>query len=252
MRIFLWIKAWIRQWIEWDRMRKLRKKSRDLSIFLALTRGISPAPPGPYRQHPNHDAMVSRAHQNLSRVSAIGTLAYGDSLLDIPRDDITAVSSGFNFALSGSWSHHMAQMARDLQGMTTGCSISNVIVGCLGGNPLLAYQPIDTVIREAQKALDTIREVHPRSRIIVYGIPPVARMYVLKHAPAVDQALLYWVLNDRDAVFLPLQREFSGSLGLTPKASISSDGVHFSPVGVRLFDDLLMAAKMAPRGSIVD
>ncbi len=184
------------------------------------------------------------------------TICFGDSLLDLTRDRLGSVRPGLNFSVSGSWAHHMARMAEEMrtpllrQGIYG--SVRHVIVGSLGGNPLLTRQPVDLTIERSIDALKTMRRLYPGARFIVFGIPPTVSLYANLNAPAFELAIMNWVRGDRDAVFLPLQRRFAGKFGLYPRGIMSSDGVHFSREGAREFDRLLKKAKLVPPGTIVD
>ncbi len=184
------------------------------------------------------------------------TICFGDSLLDLTRDRLSSVRPGLNFSVSGSWAHHMARMAAEMRSPLARKGIYDrvrfVIVGSLGGNPLLTRQPVDLTIERSLDALKAMRRLYPDARFIVFGIPPTVSLYANLNAPAFEQAILNWVRGDRDAVFLPLQRRFAGRLGLFPRGVMSSDGVHFSRKGAREFDRLLKKAKLVPPGTIVD
>lgn len=184
------------------------------------------------------------------------TICFGDSLLDLTRERLRSVDSRLNFSVSGSWAHHMARMAAVMRPALVRAgiygSIKYVIVGSLGGNPLLTRQPLDVTIKRSIEALDAMRRLYPDTRIIVFGIPPTVSLHVNLNAPAFEAALWRWVRGDRDAVFLPLQRRFAGRFGLFPKGIMSADGVHFSRKGAREFDRLLEKGKRARQGTIVD
>lgn len=183
-------------------------------------------------------------------------ICFGDSLLDLTRDRLGSVRPGLNFSVSGSWAHHMARIAAEMRSPLVREGIYGrvryVIVGSLGGNPLLMRQPVDITIKRSIEALDSIRRLYPGARIIVFGIPPTVSLYVNLNAPDFEAALWRWVRGDRDAVFLPLQRRFAGRFGLFPRGVMSTDGVHFSRKGAREFDRLLRKGKLVPSGTIVD
>jgi hypothetical protein len=208
------------------------------------------------KEIPVHRQRLALAVGNLAKAPKGDTIAFGDSLIDLTRNRLHSVQSSLNFSISGSWASHMAQMASDIRPelIREGIygSIKYVIVGSLGGNPLLMRQTVEDTIKHSIEALNAIRRLYPSARIIVYGIPPTVSVYVNMNALAFEAAIYRWVLADRDAVLLPLQRRFAGKFGFFPKAVMSVDGVHFSGRGAAEFDSLLEKGKSAPAKSLVD
>lgn len=233
--------------------RKNMRKAFILDLYLARQK---PDPGIWNRENPAHRKRLAGFISGLSGQVTGDTVAFGDSLMDLTRSKLHSVPGPLNFSISGSWAHHMAQMARDIRPALERAglyrSIRYVVVGSLGGNPLLARQPVKLTIERSIRALDTIRRLYPEARIIVFGIPPTISIYVNKNAPAFEKALYLWVLRDDNAVMLPLQRRFAGKLGLFPKAVMSVDGVHFSSRGAAEFDGLIEKAKQAPPKALID
>jgi hypothetical protein len=229
------------------------RKSVLLDFYLSR---MKPDPGIWKKESPAHRERLKGFTAGLNGAPKGDTIAFGDSLIDLTRNRLRSVPSRLNFAISGSWANHMAQMAADIRPALERAgiygSVKYVIVGSLGGNPLLMRQPVDRTIEESHKALDAIRRLYPGARIIVFGIPPTISMYVNKNALFFEAALYRWVLADRDAVLLPLQKRFAGPLGLFPKAVMSVDGVHLSSQGAVEFDRLLEKAKKASPKSLVD
>ncbi|TFH40445.1 MAG: hypothetical protein E4G96_07500 [Chrysiogenales bacterium] len=236
--------------------REYRKNMRKGVVLDAVLSRVKADPEIWTNENPTHPERLAQFTLNLRNAPKSDTIAFGDSLLDLTRKRLNAVHPGLNFSTSGSWAHHMARMAADVRPALKRAgiygSIKYVIVGSLGGNPLLMRQPVDVTIAHSLEALDAIRRLYPAARIIVFGIPPTVSMYVNLNAPAFEAALYRWVLADRDAVMLPLQRQFAGMLGLFPKAIMSVDGVHFSRQGTVTFDQLLEKGKRARSKAIVD
>lgn len=236
--------------------RQNRQTMRKVAIMDAVLSGIRPSKVGWEWEHPVHRDRVKRFIAGLSREPQGDTIAFGDSLLDYPRKTLRSVPEPLNFSITGSWPHHMLQMVGEITPVLERSgkkkSINYVIVGSLGGNPLLMRQPVTATIGHSLVTLDAVRRHFPSARIIVFGIPPTVSTYVNTNAIAFETALYRWVLADRDAVLLPLQRKFSGWLGLYPKALMSVDGIHFSPQGALEFDKLIDKGKKAQSHIIVD
>jgi hypothetical protein len=164
------------------------------------------------------------------------TINFGDSLTDLSRTQMARVHNGI-FSISGSWAHHMEQMATDLSDvLNSNVKVMNVSVGCLGGNPLLGYQNFDEVVSDSLKCLNTIRQLYPKARIVVYGLPPAFNIHVLRNTWDFDLRLLEWVSLDKNARFISLKELFGRGWGkLFPTTRYSSDGVHFNPEGAARF-----------------
>ena len=244
-------------WLQTKRYEKEYRENMKKSFLLDLYLSRNGRDTGLWnREIPTYRRRLAEFTASLGRAPAGDTIAFGDSLLDLTRKKLHAVPAAMNFAISGSWAHHMARMASDIRPLLERAdiypSIKYVVVGSLGGNPLLMRQPVERTIEKSMDALDAIRRLYPDARIIVFGIPPTISMYVNTNAPAFEAALYRWVFADRDAVMLPLQRQFAGSLGLFPKAVMSVDGVHFSAQGASEFDRLIEKAKRARAKSIID
>lgn len=252
----LWVKAWFKQWARWKDYKAMRRKVSKIDTFLAISRILTGNPPvsspGPFIAHPAQQEAIDSLKANLRTVKKIETVAYGDSLMDFPRFALQSVPSGQNAAKAGMWAHQIRGVILATAEVVRERKPDYVILSSGAGNPLLAYQPIESVISQTLELLNTARKEFPQSKLIVYGLPPTSRMYLLQNSQLVEQVVFNWILKDGNAVFLPLQKQFAGMLGIFPKARISSDKVHFTPLGVRIFDELLQKAKKAGSGSIVD
>lgn len=188
-----------------------------------------------------------------TRTTKNGIAVFGDSLIAGCRGYLDYIPDKRNFAIGGSWANHMADVYRQILPLMyqLNCAPSIVVIGTLGGNPLLQRQPVDVTITHSIAVLDELRGMVPSARIIVYGIPPTVSSYVTKNAGAFEKALYQWVLKDKRSVFLPLQSKFSKWV-IFPKAIMTADGVHFTPTAKWEFDQLLGKALTAPFGSIID
>lgn len=207
--------------------------------------------------HIYHKEAVEVFRKNIENCKdkEIDAIAYGDSILDIPKNQYTAVKSEMNFALSGSWAYHMKRMAEDLRPtfQKKKKKIKNVISGCYGGNPLLAGQPIQSVVSESIDALKFIHECHPESRFIVYGLPPVYNLNATSNALLFEMAMYEWLIkNHPNFVFIPMQKQFAGALGLFPTIKMSSDGVHLSRRGVVTLDKFFARGKTSLPWTVID
>ena len=164
---------------------------------------------------------------------------FGDSLTDMSRKELSFCHTGI-FSISGSWSHHIKQMAIDMREPLKKMKIKNISVGCLGGNPLLCYQNYDIVLKEAISCLNTIRELYYKSQIIVYGLPPVYNIHVIDNTWQFDFAIRQWTIEDKNASFISLKQNFGkGFARLFPSIQYSIDGIHFNPKGAMRFSQLI-------------
>jgi len=207
-------------------------------------------------QHPNHAERLEEYRKTIiaTKGEHYDTVSFGDSLMDgWTKEQFTAVPKCRNFNIGGSWANHMRDMYRAIFPIMieNGVRADKVIIGCLGGNPFLSLQPLQITIDKSIEVLNDLRRILPFQRIIVYGIPPTVSLYATQNAPAFEAAIYNWVLNDVNSVFLPLQKKFTKWL-IIPKAIMSADGVHFTEVGIKEFDELLVEAKTAKPKSIVD
>lgn len=224
----------------WNRkqIKKQHEYAKELAFFSYLAGVQAPIDPPEHVLHKTALISYVRLIKNYTG-KTIRSIAFGDSILDIPKSQYKSVPQHRNFALSGSWAQHMAQMARDLKPYLSGFYVENVIVGCLGGNPLLAGQPIEHVISTSQKALKEISELYPSSKLVVYGLPPVYNLNVAYNSIVFEVAIYQWLAgNHGNFVFIPMQKQFAGLLGLFPTIKMSSDGVHLSNAGVVTLDRL--------------
>ena len=168
------------------------------------------------------------------------TINFGDSLTDLSRPQMSRIHNAV-FSISGSWSHHMEQMALDLsEPLNEMVKVKNISIGCLGGNPLLGYQNFDMVVADSIKCLDTVRNLYKDSRIVVYGLPPAFNLHVARNTWDFDLKLIEWVGKDSNARFISLKDLFGQGWGkLFPSIRYSSDGVHFNPDGAARFSSYL-------------
>ena len=195
----------------------------------------------PLTSHLQHAERVSVNKKLISTwdISKVKNINFGDSLTDFTRTELNPYHDGI-FSIAGSWAHHMEQMAEDLHPEISKFKIQNITIGCLGGNPMLLYQKMETIISISIKCLNRVRKLYPNARIIVYGLPPVYNFYVNKNCFLFDEDLRKWTEADSNAKFLSLRENFgSGFLRLFPTPNWSVDGVHFSSKGGRKFGKLL-------------
>lgn len=231
------------------------KKTHSVSKNTAYIMHMLLKPQAPnYSEHPFHKKCIEKYRNNLKGYSKQEplTVAFGDSLLDIPRNEYVSIEEELNFSISGSWHNHMQQMVEEMYSDLKDYNVQTIVIGTLGGNPLLSYQSIDNVIEASLSCLNKIRELFPNARIIVYGLPPVYNINASLNSVAFEINMYHWVLLDNNSVFLPLFKKFAGAFGLFPQIELSADGVHFSPTGVILFDELIKKGKTCAAGSLVD
>lgn len=246
-----------------DKWKKMFNAGKDSAVLMEILRQKKLITPksGPFLKHGKQDECVEKytdsikRHANRNAENIVPqTISFADSLMDFPRNKICSVPERNNFSMAGSWSHHMGDMASLLQPILeeNKVPVGYVVVGCLGGNPLLVCQEFHSVISEAVLALEKIRKLFPYAKMIVYGLPPCFNIWAMMHHFDFEKIVYNWVRQDGNAVFLPLQSKFGGFMGLIPRIEMSVDGVHFSRKGVMIFDKLLNKAKKAKAGSIVD
>jgi len=201
-----------------------------------------------YPMRPDYPSFLDKYKHNIETTnSGTDTIAFGDSLLDFTRDQLTAIKEKFNFAVAGFGSPNMLQMAVDLD-LTLGDNmiknqVKYVILGCLAGNPLLSHQDLEYAKIEARNAFIKIRSLYPTAKFIVYGLPPVYDLYVNLCAPQFESYMIDLIMKDGNATYLLLQKKFAGAFGIFPKIDYSKDTVHFNGNGIIRFDKLLNEAK---------
>jgi hypothetical protein len=246
-------------WIGW-RARKEMAAARSLSQRWAALKALAGPPPAdfPFPPYPanRQTADVARFVASIKRWRKANPgrplrLVFGDSIAAFTRNYLTDFPADTNCAQAGSGFPNFETTAQAIRAAFAKAEVQAVLIGC-GGNGGLGGQSLDTIRSEALLCLAKIRELFPRARVIVYGWPPVYDLYAASIAPAVEATLLYWVIADGNATFVPLQKHFAGFLGLFPRIRYSSDGVHLAPEGVRRFDELVSRALRAPAGSVVD
>ncbi len=228
-------------------------KKMDLALSI-----LYPTPQiGPYIVHPKFNENSTKFLNNIANFegSKPGTIAFGDSILAMYRERWRSIPELFDFAVGGFWSHHMLNMAQIIKPAldSKGIMPANIVIGSLGGNPLLLHQEINSVIQKSYECLDTLRSMWPYARLIVYGLPPTIATYATLHSLEFETALYKWVVQDKGAsVFIPMQKGFAGKWGIFPKTSMTADGVHLSPVGMVLLDNRIEKAKKATIKTMVD
>lgn len=197
-------------------------------------------------KHPMHDERLADVKLQLSKFKAGDSiiLNFGDSLTHLAQEWISSIDV---FAsLSGSWSCHIRDMMDDVVELVNskGLVVRAVVVGCNGGNPLLAKQEIGHVIDESLLTLQHARKLFPLSRIVYYGLPPVYAIYAAENSYRFDMAMLNsFILKDFNACMISLKKNMgSGFLKLFPTTVMSSDAVHFTPRGARKFSKLVHKA----------
>ena len=263
MGIFSRVTASVKDLLNKKQYDKANDKAKTIAVLMeAEMAGKTPAI-GPYVEHPLHKARLQQYIKNVEDYNnlppalqtAKGTIAFGDSLIDIPRGEFCSINEKLNFAISGSWANHMEQMAVDIFHLLfqKGMTIKNVVVGTLGGNPLLSYQDVDATVKISYDCLDKLRRIFPFAKIIVYGLPPVYNAYATRNSIKFESNMFEWVNKDDNAVFVPLFSKFGqGLFNLTPNVVTSSDGVHLTHNGVVILDNLFDKAKSAKPKSIID
>lgn len=257
MNIFTKAIAWIDTKLNEKKFNKMKKDTTTMNLVLEK---FTPVAEAWNVQHPAHIQRVQEYSKVLvdTRSEKFDTIGFGDSLLDnkYSRQYMSELNTKRNFAVGGAWSNHIIQMAEDLFPILMVNKIyqkiEHVVIGSLGGNPLLQKQPVDVVIEKSIEALTRFRRLFPVQRLIIYGIPPTVLVYATMNAYPYEAAMYKWVMNDMNSVYLPLQKKFANGAFIFPKAIMSADGVHMSPVGVTEFDELIGKGKKSKPRLIVD
>lgn len=172
------------------------------------------------------------------------TINFGDSLTDLARPAMLEIDG--IYSISGSWSNHIADMARDMRPALQPYinNIKYITVGTLGGNPLLVYESYASVITEAIKALNEIRALYPNQKIIVYTLPPTYNIWATTHVYQFTVDIFAWAQRDKNACVIDMHKAMGdGFMNLLPTTQWSADGVHFTPSGARKFIKLVEKAK---------
>lgn len=230
------------------------KQVQELDLVLSMMKPRV----GPYTEHKD---FLKRAQGFVKEIADYSgptsslTINYGDSIVDMWRDRWQ--SHDLVFSVGGMHHYHMLHMAQVLKPVMDAKKLypKFVTIGTLGGNPLLQHQEISSVIAKSIECLNGLRALYPASftKLIVYGLPPVTAIYASAHSFNFEQKIYQWVVNDSNAVFIPMFKQFgTGFLGLTPKSWVTAEGIHLSPVGQVLLDERFEYAKSAKPKSIVD
>jgi len=228
------------------------KKVKEMDKLMTLT--MKPMV-GPYLDHPSFE---TRARGFVKDILAYEgpkdnlSINFGDSIVDMWHDRWQSIN--LPFSVGGFHHFHMLKMAMTLKPVLDAKKLNPkyIMIGTLGGNPLLQWQEINSVIAKSIECLDGLRIMWPQAKLIVYGLPPVVTMYATAHSLEFEAAIYKWVVKDSNSVFLPMFKGFAGKWGLMPKSWVTAEGVHLSPVGQVLLDDNFETAKKAVPKSIVD
>lgn len=200
----------------------------------------------------NASAVNIEAHYNSGKkFNAIG---FGDSILKLTQHKLTAIDPLLNFALSGSGSPDMAAIAEALMPTLENFGYTQpdtVVLGTLGGNPLLSHQDYEYIRAEALFTFRKIRQLFPFAKIVVYGIPPIFDVYATHYANDFNMYLLTLTTQDGNSCYVDLYFRFAGPLSLWPQMKMipssdySLDGVHLTGKAIIEFDKCLNRA-MSP------
>lgn len=172
-------------------------------------------------EHPLHEVRIKEYRTMVSSLP-YKTVSFGDSILDLTREYMTNIDLNFN--VSGEWAEHTRRMIESLYNYFPH-SPKNIVIGCLGGNPMLVYQEYEYIKQSTLDCLNLLRSKFPLSNIIVYGLPPNYSINALSNAADFEWFVYNWTINNR-AKFISLYQLFKGFL---PTARWSSDGIHLTP-----------------------
>ena len=196
----------------------------------------------PFHSQRLHQFVTVDGQQLKGKTNA--TINFGDSLTDLARYAMQEIDG--IYSISGSWSNHIADMARDMRPALQPYigNIKYVTVGTLGGNPLLVYESYASVIHEAITALKEIHALYPEQKLIVYTLPPTYNISATVNAYQFTLDILAWASQTPNVCVVDLHKSMGdGLFNLSPKTKWSADGVHFTPSGARKFIHLIEKAK---------
>lgn len=238
-------------WLSRRLFRKYHKTGKTTAIGLWML-GIERS--GAYLDsstHPLHADRALQYRENIVKYPAPRIIAFGDSLKDIPRGDFKHLAEHNNFAISGSRSHHMLEMAREVQTELARqnklSAVEYLHIGTLEGNGFLMGAPLEHALERALHCLGEVRRLFPTPRFIVDLLPPTYSPYANLSRPAYETRIMQWIAADGNAVAIGFH-----SMGTTtPNLTLSSDGVHFTPEGVRRFDEAMERARRRSPGTLV-
>lgn len=237
----------------------LKKYSSNLATVQKADKILSLLPPqiGPYPQHPFFSERATQFTQEILTYKGPTSnlsINFGDSLVDMWRDRFTSI----NIPMSVGGMHHyqMLQMAQVIKPILDARKLvpKYIMIGTLGGNPLLQHQEINSVIQKSIDCLNGLRILwpNPQIKMIVYGLPPVIALYATIHSLEFEAAIYKWVVSDPNSVFIPMFKSFAGKWGIYPKTWCTADGVHLSPVGQVMLDERFERAKTELPRTLLD
>jgi hypothetical protein len=212
--------------ITWFRRREYKNNIKfsmfsSLALFMtldALDKQTEKALP-----HPLHEVRFKEYKLMLASLP-YKTVSFGDSIMDLTREQMTSVDLNFN--ISGEWAEHTNQTINELYRYFTHPP-KNIVIMCLGGNPMLVYENYEYIKRTTLQCLDNLRAKFPAANIIVGGCPPNYSINVLRNAIDFESLVYNWTINNR-AKFISLYELFKGFL---PTANWSNDGIHLTEYG---------------------
>ncbi len=215
-----------------------------------------------YSPHPNYTEHFVKCNMNFLKYAASEmysdsdkTLGIGDSILNQCTQDIKdELNPLLNMSLGGMRPCHMLRLLKDMDGLFTKYSFipKYIVVGTPGGNSLLIHREINDTISQCKILFDYIRKKFPTTKIILYSIPMTIVDYLISHIIEYNTALTNWMLQDKNAVMIPLIKVFVQEWHILPKADYSVDGVHLSPIGRLYFNDLIHRGKLGIPGQFIN
>jgi len=218
---------------------------------------LSALPPqiGPYSPHKDFVKRATQFAQEIAQYkghTAELAINFGDSLVDMYRTRFQSIDIAMS--VGGMHHFHMLQMAKTMKPILDIKKLypKYIMIGTLGGNPLLQHQEINTVVAKSIECLNGLRTMWPAAKLIVYGLPPVVSLYATAHSLKFEASIYGWILKDNNSVFIPMFKSFAGKFNLYPKTYGTADGIHLTPVGMVMLDERFEKAKSAIPKSMVD
>jgi lysophospholipase L1-like esterase len=197
--------------------------------------------------HPEMDAALNRMQSILFERESRKPIMVGDSLCDIPREEFWSIKSNRNLSLSGQTTGGYCRLIRRVyEFVPPEFHPSAIVTPCFGNNGWFAPPP-DRLEDEIILALSMTRRLFPDARIIIPEFPPSYSPALQVLRPIMAAIVREWMQRDENAVVISFEK-FGG---WNPSVCLSSDGVHFTPEGVRRFDAAIVKAIKGYPSSIV-
>lgn len=181
------------------------------------------------------------------------TIAIGDSLTDFFRKYSAHIDPRLNFGIAGTCSSHFKLILQYVLPLLekNNLIIENLLIGSFIGNALLGHQKYENAIADAKDVIYFARQNLPTTKFLLYGLPPVFDIYAMSFQQLARDFFIAIMNEDKNAVYLDIFDSFSGAFGIMPKAEYSLEGVHMTPLGKYVYDEMIGLGLLAVPGSVI-